>query len=93
MSRTRQNLPLRGWRARMHYTAYREEAGQWLSGKKEPKASWTLAPILVERARPLRVPHFPTMCPASFSFSVQTYSPMSSLASSSDALVIFHGFA
>ena len=29
--------------------------------------------------------HFPTMCSTSFSFSVQTYSPMSSPASSSDA--------
>src|SRR5580704_15459255 len=38
-------------------------------------------------------PHFPTICFASFSFSLQTYSPMSSPASSSDALVIFHGFA
>src|SRR5579862_6356253 len=37
------------------------------------------------------VPHFPTMCSTSFSFSVQTYSPMSSLGSSSDALVIFQG--
>ena len=41
----------------------------------------------------LGVPHLPTMCPTSFSFSVQTYSPMSSPASSSEALVIFQGFA
>ena len=37
--------------------------------------------------------YFPTICPTSFSFSVQTYSPMSPLASSSDARVIFQGLA
>ena len=37
--------------------------------------------------------HLPTMCSTSFSFSVQTYSPMSSPASSSEARRIFQGFA
>ena len=43
--------------------------------------------------RPESSVHFPTMCSTSFSFSVQTYSPMSSLVSNSEALVIFQGFA
>ncbi len=37
------------------------------------------------------VPHFPTICSTSFSFSVQTYSPISSLASSSDGSRDFPG--
>ncbi len=40
-----------------------------------------------------RKPYFPTMCFTSFSSSAQTYSPMSSLVSRSETLLMTQGFA